>query len=113
MSEHAFTILQRSLYLTICSACGVEFALPLSLRNERKQSGGNFFCPNGHSLVYSETMAKVLAVARKDRDEAIAARDKAEAALKQLTARQQRGVCTFCRRHFTNVERHMATKHPT
>lgn len=38
----------------VCATCHVVFAMPLSLYEQRKQDGKNFYCPNGHSLWYKD-----------------------------------------------------------
>ena len=39
----------------VCPVCGVVYSLPARLDDEHRKDGGNFYCPNGHSLVYTET----------------------------------------------------------
>lgn len=38
-----------------CSVCGVEFAMPMRLRDGREASKTSFYCPNGHALTFLET----------------------------------------------------------
>jgi hypothetical protein len=107
-----------------CPACFIPFWVPKGMQALRRQDHGSFYCPNGHSMSYSqETEAEK---ASRERDEARAARDKAwverdkaerdrDAAKKDLetvTRRQTHGVCIHCHRTFQNVARHMSTKHP-
>ena len=100
-----------ALYLEECYECGTPFAfsqtLELRLRNDKRI----FYCPNGHGQFYTRSTREVLAQTQRDRDEAIAARDRAEAALEKLRKRVKSGTCAFCKRHFANVQQHMATKH--
>lgn len=37
---------------TTCAACGVKFCMPAHLFKKVKETGQEFFCPNGHSLVF-------------------------------------------------------------
>jgi hypothetical protein len=127
-------VIMQTTELTLmnCGECGVPFAIPEFMRAEKQESGGSWFCPNGHGRGYSVTDAERY---RKERDAAIRARDAARiaaeaaqdqakaakrdaAALKgQLTRTRKRianGVCPCCHRTFTSsrLARHIATKHP-
>ncbi len=37
-----------------CASCGIPFAMPTSLEESLRKSGGTFFCPNGHNLTYGD-----------------------------------------------------------
>ncbi len=111
----------------LCCTCGVEFAASSEFFNARRRNHSlNFYCPNGHNQVFTgeteaqkykrlyeaEQAAKARAQEesqRKDR-QLIAAKAQVTKARKRATA----GVCPVvgCRRHFTNLERHIGTKHP-
>lgn len=104
--------------------CSVEFAIPTALYNTcRGDTRQAFHCPLGHSNVFRESDADVLrrerdrlkqALAQKD-DEISFERKSAEAArrkVKRVERRANAGVCQCCQRTFSNVARHMATKHP-
>lgn len=95
-----------------CFKCGVEFAMPHSYREALYRDGGAFYCPNGHGQHYTENLRNVLEKTKRDRDEALAARDKVEAELARVRTRVKGGTCAFCKRHFQNVQRHMQSKHP-
>jgi hypothetical protein len=108
-----------------CCNCGVLFAFPVSLVSARRKDGQNFWCPNGHRQLFTETEAdrlrKRLAAAEASvtswRDQARAAEGSLRATRGQLTRarnRQKAGVCPVdgCKRHFENLQRHIATKHP-
>lgn len=112
-----------------CLRCGVEFGLLKTFEQQRRTDGREFWCPNGHSLVYKNSAMDKLKDDLKRTQDDIAfwrqraaaettAREAAErqraAAKGQLTKamnRIQNGVCPHCNRHFVNVERHMANKH--
>ena len=110
--------------------CGLPFAIPTRLFNQCKNNGTTFHCPLGHAIVFSETEADKL---RRERDrlkqreaqkndqindlhERIDTEERRTAAYKgQVTKMKKRakaGVCSCCNRHFVNLERHMASKHP-
>jgi hypothetical protein len=108
---------------TDCCVCGVVFALPGRLLSKRRTDGGDFYCPNGHVLVYKkpevdrlrEQLAASRSVAAAERERREAAERSVSAAKGQVTKLKRRvsnGVCPCCNRTFANVARHMATKHP-
>lgn len=39
-----------------CATCGITFCLPANLHARRRRDGADFYCPNGHSNVYRETV---------------------------------------------------------
>ena len=113
---------QVDLNATDCIDCGVVFAMPDDLEQRRRQDGKTFYCPNGHTMVYGrgelerlraekEALQRELdltyAVQRRLTDDLL---DKAKE-VKQLRQRVRAGLCSDCRRHFANLERHMKTKH--
>ena len=119
------TTIVQSLILetTSCIACGMVFAVPQDWLAARRKDGQGFHCPGGHSLVFTVTendklrrQVKQLEASRQ------AARDQAEAAERSNAAlrgvitktkkRVANGACPCCRRHFANLQGHMATKHP-
>jgi len=106
-----------------CCVCGVMFALPARLLANRRKQGGSFYCPNGHSLMFSKPENERLREqlqAEKDRAARLAAeRDQAEASLKAQKAattrarrRSAAGTCPCCGRTFQQLVRHMKAKHP-
>lgn len=113
-----------------CGACGIEFGMPSPYLKERREKGGNFYCPNGHSRVYRETECQRLEKAAKraqdlleqERQRRVRAEDaqrEAEASaatnakrVQRLKKRAAAGSCPCCKRNFGNLQKHMATKHP-
>lgn len=91
-----------------CYKCGVVFAVPESFQNKRRQDGSEFFCPNGHGQVYTETEVMRL---RAKLDQAEAAKERAEHKIERMKIRIHAGICPECHRHFDNVQRHMQSKH--
>lgn len=114
-----------------CGQCGVTFAMPDTMRRERIADRQTFYCPNGHPRAFcGETEAERL---RRELETEKAARRRAEelrlASLKEaehnarewrktktrlrnLRERTKNGVCPCCNRSFTQLARHIATKHP-
>jgi hypothetical protein len=43
-----------------CCSCGVIFAMPRELIAKRREDGKDFFCPNGHVLVFRPSEAQRL-----------------------------------------------------
>lgn len=117
-----------TLEVETCGSCGVLFAAPEPLIDHCRETGDNFFCPNGHSLVFNDYENKRLKreLARtKDRLAATRARaDQTEASLRAtrgVVTKQRKklekvvaGVCPVdgCKRHFKDLRRHIETKHP-
>ena len=114
-----------------CYKCGIEFGLPKSFIENRRKDQNSFWCPNGHSQCFSESLADQLRrerdrlkqqIAQKDdeiarqrnlRDEADRKAAAARGQVTKLKNRAKAGLCPCCNRHFTNLERHMASKHKT
>lgn len=93
------------------------------MEKKRREDGGTFYCPNGHSLTFGNSENSQL---RRERDSlkqetarlasvADAAERRARAAeakSKRQLRRAGAGLCPCCNRSFANVTRHMKTKHP-
>ncbi len=106
-----------------CCACGIVFAMPQQVNERLRTKGGTFYCPNGHSQVYTEPDIEVLRkklVTEQKRSQNFetqlnGALDNLNTTKKELRCIKRRvnaGVCPYCQRHFTNVERHIHCKHP-
>lgn len=112
-----------TLEITTCASCGVSFALPVHMLNERRRTGKDFYCPNGHGLSYRQTTEEKMRVqldaararARHEADQREAAERSVRAhkgANTRLRKRVAAGVCPCCSRSFQNLARHMAGQHP-
>ena len=44
----------NSIEEAICNCCSIEFWMPTRLVKERRKDGREFFCPNGHNLVFKK-----------------------------------------------------------
>lgn len=111
--------------------CGISHGVPRELvEHQRRQHNANevqmgIYCPLGHSWIRSgksETQREREARERAEaREQAL--RDQLEASERQARAykghatrlrnRAAAGVCPCCTRTFQNLQRHMASKHPT
>ena len=113
---------------TNCITCGCVIVLEEHQYAQRLKDRENYYCPNGHNqhfiaeteesklrrqvadLQTREATAKREAdYQRKRAEEEAAGKVKAQQRLKRLT---KSGLCPCCRRNFTNVKRHIETKHP-
>ncbi len=120
------------LYISDCPECGIVFCIPKAMEQRRRKDGKSFYCPNGHGMSWKETEAdrerkkreqaeRRLTQERawRDQAEAEAAHEKrrraaAQGQITKMKKRTGKGVCPVvgCKRHFANLEAHMATKHP-
>lgn len=108
-----------------CASCGVEFAMPAHLLDQRRDNGGQVFCPSGHTNHWGKTLADRLKaqLAEKERDlvfqksQREAETKRAEAATERAlkaerkVQRAEAGVCTKCNRTFKQLAAHMKSKH--
>jgi Zn finger protein HypA/HybF involved in hydrogenase expression len=119
----SFDINGLSIRFITCSECGVYFGFPQHSVDAKQNNGGTFWCPNGHSQAWQVTTvekqrrqieklqqneARLMQERQAEIDKRFAA-EKRELALKR---RIGKGTCPCCKRTFTNVQRHMAHKHP-
>jgi hypothetical protein len=116
-----------------CITCGVHFAMPDDLRDRRMDDHRNFYCPNGHTMCFTgknteERLRETQQRLERERKRVQATRDllhaeeRSHAATRGHVTRKRKeiakvkaGICPVdgCHRHFTNLERHIATKHPS
>lgn len=115
-----------------CGQCGVIYVVPLVVHQNHFESGGFAHCSNGHGWGWKEGNADRDAV-RRERDRlkqenarltgkartAFATaedqrrqRVEVERKLKAQSARIGAGVCPCCNRTFSQLSRHMQSKHP-
>jgi hypothetical protein len=103
-----------------CIKCGIKFGMPSEYQKKLLESHKGFYCPNGHSMIYSgKTEAEKLREELKRKEAEMSQvveekwkeRNRADQAEKKLK-RVQRGVCTCCNRTFPNLANHMKSKHP-
>ncbi|MCA0332294.1 MAG: hypothetical protein LCI03_20715 [Actinobacteria bacterium] len=111
--------------------CGIQHAVPQSLVDEQRrqfnrgQQQTPIYCPLGHPWIRSGESETERERKRRERAEAreTALRDQLEAAERSARAykgqatrlrnRAAAGVCPCCTRTFQNLQRHMASQHPT
>lgn len=102
-----------------CCSCGVEFMMERYHRQQRKDDGGEFFCPNGHSQYFCDSLKTRLEKAELEasrlRSQVQLERDQkaaTEQSLLRLKKRVARGVCPCCKRTVNQLAKHMESKHP-
>src|SRR3954467_8134907 len=116
-----------------CSSCGVTYALIEDMQRIRTSDGKTFYCPNRHGQHYGNSTEKQLAKAKQEaerlkksldfaerqenegRERAKVAERSLSATRGQVTKLRKRlgaGVCPYCTRHFSALERHIHSKHP-
>jgi hypothetical protein len=97
----------------------------VAVADRQSKHGGYHHCPNGHLQGWSKDVCEDEKM-RRERDllkqetarleESITAerrlREEAEMALRKHKKRAAAGVCPCCTRTFSNMARHMKTKHP-
>lgn len=108
-----------------CVTCGVVFGLSTEHQRGLRDSRRTFYCPAGHFLAFNgKTEAeklrdqlvateKRLQYARDDRDAADRRASAARGQMTKLKKRAHAGVCLHCNRTFSQLAKHMATKHAT
>lgn len=122
-------VTQEFVYETCCN-CHQSFYMVRSKYDACRTKGESFYCPNGHSMHYTDTeilrLKKELEQQkkrtewaeqnrdslRKDRDSIEKSRNALKGVITKTKNRIKNGVCPCCTRSFVNVRRHMATKHP-
>lgn len=107
-----------------CATCGLYFMVPSALERRWRRDHSDFYCPNGHGLVFKaesdvERLRKENARLRKEKEwaeqAAKHATDEATDAsqhLARLRKRAKHGVCPCCKRTFQQLARHMEARHP-
>lgn len=118
----AYTIEGEQFEMVQCT-CAVRYLIPSILNQQAKNRRGpapgkhSIHCPNGHSWYYTgESDADKM---RRERDRAVQKQARLaeeiaskEREIKRIKKRSAAGVCSCCNRTFTNMARHMKTKHP-
>ena len=106
-----------------CGKCGIVFQVPEAFDRERREGGGDWYCPNGHCRVYREREVDRLKrqlEAQKDSTRFANRRLESEqnshrTTRGHLTRQRKRaavGLCPCCNRTFKQLARHMKPKHP-
>ncbi|MFA9478537.1 hypothetical protein ACERK3_09535 [Phycisphaerales bacterium AB-hyl4] len=106
-----------------CPSCGIQYAGPVRFFESRREQGGSWYCPNGHSLSFTETEADRLKRQLNTKTRRIEhlegevehTTNRLRATRGHLTRVKKRvasGVCPCCNRSFENLHRHMKDQHP-
>lgn len=118
------TLIQIEITAIHCIICGVYFGIEEEHRKRLLETKENFYCPGGHTQHYisktrveqlqEELNAKSSELTRA-RTETLALKMKCESVEKEFIRHRRRasaGTCPCCQRTFSNMARHMKTKHP-
>lgn len=102
--------------LTCCN-CGMQFAMTADFRRRRLDDRKWFYCPAGHSQVFTGATEAQRLREQLERAQASAAvarreRDQISKAHRRMRQRVANGVCPCCNRSFENLRNHMHTQHP-
>lgn len=121
---------QIKIETTECCACGIVFGVPSWFLKSRREDKKLFYCPNGHTLSYTESSSDILKreieKLKSDKHEVEIARwrlhdeltvrqeevKKLQASIKRRNKRIAAGVCPCCNRTFQDLANHMQSKHP-
>lgn len=115
-----------------CCTCGIAFGMTEDFMHRRRNDHKSFYCPSGHGQHYTgkSDATKLREAERMLGDERrrlqatrdlLAAEERSHASTRGHVTRKKKelsrvhaGVCPVegCRRHFTDLGRHMKTKHP-
>lgn len=109
-----------------CGNCGIIFYAPqhwIECRRDRGDHDKRFYCPNGHSRIWSVPEIDIIRRERdllkqqtarlEDEKREIEARvKKEERRAARIKRRAMAALCPCCNRHFSQMERHMKMKHP-
>lgn len=124
MSTQTYT---ATLTIVHCATCSMPFGVSKHFEQERRSDHKSFYCPAGHSQHWpqetdKEKLRRQLKYAKDSAATERARRDQAEASLratKGVVTRQRKklervknGVCPCCNRSFTDLKKHMKTRHP-
>jgi len=101
-----------------CCACSVWFAMDGAFYDDalRLKSQRSFYCPNGHSQRFIGKRPEELLREENNRLqsrllETQSQKEAADRKLKRAEKRIHNGVCIHCNRSFSNLLRHMDSKH--
>lgn len=106
-----------------CCNCGIDFAVTKDFEQRRRDDHKLFYCPNGHSQLFTGITAKQklerdlerteldLQRARIAQRQAESDRENIAKAHRKMRARIMNGVCPCCNRTFQNLRDHMKTQH--
>lgn len=120
----------ETLTIKTCPVCSIRYAAPESMFVRIKERGGEWHCPNGHTLVFNETEVQRLTKALESEKRSSECKDNrikslnnslantenrlraTKAAKTRMKNRIAAGVCSCCNRTFQNLASHMKGQHP-
>lgn len=127
---NTFTLVSVKLIHMDCGECGIQFAMDEAKYVRCKEKGEGWYCPNGHSRIFTksensklqdrikdlETHADYMRQAKENLHSQLTDQKRktiAEKAAKtRIKNRIKHGVCPCCNRTFKQLAEHMKTQHP-
>ena len=114
-----YTVTQEIALEIQIQPCGHYAVLPPDRWKKLRETGETFWCAYGHPWVFLDSdnirLRKELATAQEEFNATRQKLAQNEALLlateKRRDRRSKAGLCQHCRRHFLNVERHVAGQH--
>lgn len=108
----------------VCGQCGGTYAIAERVAQQKRDNSGYWHCPycqcswgygkgklqKTQEELESERQRHATTLARLN--ETSAELDKTKKAAARVRSRIQKGVCPCCNRSFTDLRKHMASKHP-
>jgi len=123
------TLTQPEVYEILhCASCNIAFGVTASFEAARRSDRERFYCPAGHGQWFpgktDEKRIEELKAQLATKDDLLRSTQlanhkfyrlqrAAEGRTRALKRRIAAGVCICCKRTFSNLARHMKTKHPT
>ena len=116
--EDRVIVTETALNAHDCPNCAVVYAITKELEARRRDDGATVYCPNGHTITFSDSIRarnrrlKIKLTEARERSVQLE-NDLMDAAkeAKRLKRRAKAGVCSECHRTFQNVAKHMKSKH--
>lgn len=128
-----FTLNGENYVMSACITCGVNYTVPAAQWDHQRNEGGGHYCSNGHWQGWTkgnntqvdalrrraqkaeQEQARLAQEARDERDRRLATERRLSATqgvVTKIKRRTSHGVCPCCTRSFTDLRRHMQSKHP-
>lgn len=101
----------------VCCSCGIPFGLPVNYKRKLLETHGDFYCPNGHTLVFngeskSEKLQRLLRQKENELAQKIATNIQLDNQLTKIKKDISQGKCPCCGKTYKRLANHMARKHP-
>lgn len=125
MSALKINIFESENNTITCCTCKIQFQVPMGWMSVKRSDNCTFYCPNGHSQYFPEGKSELdlereknaalrmdIEFHKRQTQYEVRSHSSTKGQMTKLKNRVKNGVCPCCNRHFSNVERHMQSKHP-